>query len=164
MRAGIGFDAHRFVDGRPFILGGVAIEHSRGLAGHSDADVLAHAIVDAILGAAGRGDIGMHFDAADERWRNASSEHFLRFAAAEASAARLTIANIDATVICEAPALSPYRDAMRESLAATLVVPSERVSVKATTTDGMGFTGRGEGIAALAVALLIDVNEAVAAR
>jgi len=151
-RVGIGFDAHRFTPDRPLVLGTVRIDHPEGLAGHSDGDVLAHAIVDALLGAAGLGDIGTHFPSSDSRWKDAESGLFLRHAASAAREAGYRITGVDATVVCEAPRIEPYRETIRDALRALL--GAEAVGVKATTTDGMGFTGRGEGIAALAVALL----------
>ena len=151
-RAGIGWDSHRLEGGRPLVLGGVEIpDAARGLAGWSDADVLTHAIIDALLGAAGLGDIGEHFPDDDERWRDASSIELLREVRGMLPAAPL---NVDATVMCEAPKLAPYRDAMRARLADALGVEPEAVNVKFTTGEGMGFVGRGEGIAALAVATL----------
>ena len=152
-RVGIGFDAHRFADGRGLVLGTVAIDHPQGLAGHSDGDVLTHAIVDAILGAAGLGDIGSMFPSSDERWRGAGSSIFLERATGEARARGLAIDSVDATVICEAPRLEAYREAIAAALTNRVGAP---VGFKATTTDGMGFTGRGEGIAAFAVALLSE--------
>lgn len=151
MRVGIGFDAHRFAEGRALVLGTIAVDHDRGLAGHSDGDVLAHAIVDAVLGAAALGDIGTHFPSSDVRWKDADSVVFLQHAARAAAEAGYRIANVDATVICELPRLEPYRDKMESALAAAIGAP---VGVKATTTDTMGFTGRGEGVASVAVALL----------
>ena len=148
---GIGWDSHRFVAGRPLILGGVAIEHELGLVGHSDADALTHAIIDALLGAAAMGDIGQHFPDTDERWRGADSIDLLREVRTLLPAAP---AHVDATVICEAPKLAPHRDAMRARLADALGVAPAAVNVKFTTGEGMGFAGRGEGIAALAVATL----------
>jgi 2-C-methyl-D-erythritol 2,4-cyclodiphosphate synthase len=145
-RVGIGYDSHRLVEGRPLIIGGVEIEFERGLTGHSDADVLAHAVTDAILGAAGAGDIGEHFPADDERWRDADSIELLRSVVA-GLAGRLV--NVDATVICERPAIGPHRTAIESRLAAAVGAP---VSVKATTNEGLGAIGRGEGIAAIAVA------------
>ena len=145
-RAGIGYDSHRFAEGRPLIVGGVEIPFERGLDGHSDADVLAHAITDAILGAAGAGDIGSHFPPTDERWRNADSIELLR-AVIDLIDGR--VVNVDATVICERPALGPHRDAIEARLSAAVQAP---VSVKATTNEGMGAIGREEGIAAIAVA------------
>ena len=151
MQVGIGFDAHGFAEGRALVLGTIAVEYDRGLAGHSDGDVLAHAIVDAILGAAALGDIGTHFPSTDARWKDVDSVVFLQHAVRAAADAGYRIVNVDATVICEEPRLESYRDKMQSALADALGAP---VGVKATTTDGMGFTGRGEGIAAIAVALL----------
>lgn len=153
MRVGLGFDAHPFDDARALVLGGVRIEGSPGLSGHSDADVLGHAIADALLGAAGLGDLGDRFPA-DDRWRGASSLDILAEAARLLADERWTIANVDATVIAQHPRLAPHRDLMEATIAAALALAPERVSVKATTTDGMGFAGRGEGIAAVAVALV----------
>jgi 2-C-methyl-D-erythritol 2,4-cyclodiphosphate synthase len=147
VRTGIGIDSHRFAPGRPLILGGVEIPHDQGLDGHSDADVLAHAIADALLGAAGLGDIGQHFPDTDEQWRNADSMALLAIVAGRVG----TIEHVDATVMMERPKLSPHRDAIRASLQAVLGCT---VNVKATTGEGMGFVGRGEGVAALAVATL----------
>jgi len=150
-RAGIGFDAHRFASGRPLMLGTIEVDHPQGLAGHSDGDVLAHAIVDAILGAAGLGDIGALFPSSDERWDGAASATFLERALEEATVAGFHVVNVDVTVICEAPRLDVYREKIQAALTTAVGAP---VSVKATTTDTMGFTGRGEGIAAIAVAML----------
>jgi 2-C-methyl-D-erythritol 2,4-cyclodiphosphate synthase len=149
-RTGIGVDSHRFAAGRRLVLGGVEIPHDEGLAGHSDADVLAHAIIDALLGAAGLGDIGDHFPDTDERWRDADSMELLRAAAGQVEAAGWTLAHVDATVLLERPKLAPHRDAIAASLGAAL----GSVNVKFTTGEGMGFVGRGEGVAALAVATL----------
>ena len=155
MRTGIGIDTHRFEDGRPLILGGVEIEDAdRGLTGHSDADVLTHSIIDALLGAASLGDIGQHFPDTDERYRDANSLELLDEARALIWERGLAVGNVDSTVICEAPKLGPYRERMRETLAAPLGVEAARVSVKFTTNEGMGFAGRGEGIAAMAVVSL----------
>ena len=151
---GIGWDSHRLVAGRPLILGGVAIEHELGLAGHSDADVLTHAIIDALLGAAAMGDIGEHFPDTDERYRDADSMLLLRTVVATLAERGLAVAHVDATVVMERPKLAPYRDAIRAALADGLGVGPEHVSVKASTGEGMGFVGRGEGVAALAVATL----------
>ncbi len=145
-RVGIGYDSHRLVEGRPLILGGVEIPHSHGLSGHSDADVLTHAVIDALLGAAGAGDIGTHFPPSDERWRDADSIELLGAVVASLDGTPL---NADATVICEQPRLGPHREAIERRLSAALGAP---VSVKATTNEGMGAIGRGEGIAAMAVA------------
>jgi 2-C-methyl-D-erythritol 2,4-cyclodiphosphate synthase len=152
-RAGIGYDSHRFADGRRLVLGGVEIpEAERGLAGHSDADALSHAIIDALLGAAGLGDIGQHYPDDDERWRDADSLELLREVCEFLSEHGWTVRHLDATVVCEAPKLGPHRDAMRARLAdAVELVPLE-VNVKFTTNEGMGMVGQGEGIAALAVA------------
>ena len=154
VRTGIGWDSHKLVADRKLILGGVELEHSHGLLGHSDADVLTHAIIDALLGAAGLGDIGHHFPDTDERWRDADSIALLREVAALLAAAGLEAVNVDATVVLERPKLAPYRDAMRATLADAIGLPVERVNVKATTAEGMGPIGHGEGAEAYAVALL----------
>jgi 2-C-methyl-D-erythritol 2,4-cyclodiphosphate synthase len=151
---GLGYDCHAFAEGRPLVLGGVEIEHQRGLAGHSDADVLTHAIIDALLGAAALGDIGQHFPDTDERYRDANSLELLRAAVALLSAQGLAIVHVDATVVIERPALAPHRERIRRALAEALGIPTEHVSVKATRGEGMGFVGREEGAAALAVATL----------
>jgi 2-C-methyl-D-erythritol 2,4-cyclodiphosphate synthase len=152
-RAGIGFDTHRLEAGRRLVLGGVEIEESEaGLAGHSDADVLTHAIIDALLGAAGLGDIGQHFPDTDERWRNADSLDLMRAVVEQLADAGYRPANIDATVACEEPKLGPYRDEMRTRLAQAAGLATNAVNVKFTTGEKMGFVGRGEGIAALAIA------------
>jgi 2-C-methyl-D-erythritol 2,4-cyclodiphosphate synthase len=143
---GIGYDSHRFADGRRLVLGGVEIDSERGLAGHSDADVLTHAVIDALLGAAGEGDIGTLFPDSDERWRDADSIDLLRTAVGAIGG---RIVNVDATVICEEPRLGPHRAEMERILAEAT---SARVSVKATSNEGMGWIGRGEGIACIAVA------------
>lgn len=153
-RTGIGFDAHAFEGDGPLILGGIEIPGAQGLAGHSDADVLLHAIVDAVLGAAALGDIGMHFPSNDERWAGADSADFAREAARLIAEQGWEIISVDATLILQAPAISQYRSAMRAAVGKALGVPPERVNVKATTTDGLGATGRGEGAAAFAVATL----------
>jgi 2-C-methyl-D-erythritol 2,4-cyclodiphosphate synthase len=150
----IGYDCHQFAQGRPLVLGGVEIEYELGLAGHSDADVLTHAIIDALLGAAALGDIGQHFPDTDERYRGADSLELLRVTVGLLAAEGLAIAHIDATVVIERPAVSPHRDAIRRSLASALGVEIGHVNVKATRGEGMGFVGRGEGAAALAVATL----------
>lgn len=151
---GIGYDCHRFAVGRRLVLGGVEILHGQGLAGHSDADVLTHAIIDAVLGAAALGDIGQHFPDTDERYRNADSLELLRSAMASVRAQDLELAHVDATIVLERPALAPHRDTIRSSLAAALGVEVGRVSVKATRGEGLGFVGREEGAAAMAVATL----------
>ena len=147
-RIGIGYDSHRLVEGRPLVLGGVEIPHDLGLEGHSDADVLTHAVIDALLGAAGEGDLGTLFPSEEERWRDADSIDLLRVAVGNLPGA---VANVDATLIAEAPRLGPHRDQMERNISDVLSAP---VSVKATTNDAMGAIGRGEGIACIAVALL----------
>jgi 2-C-methyl-D-erythritol 2,4-cyclodiphosphate synthase len=152
-RAGIGFDTHRLEAGRRLVLGGVEIEGAKaGLAGHSDADVLTHAVIDALLGAAGLGDIGQHFPDTDERWRDANSLDLLRAVRDKLGDAGYTPANIDATLACEEPKLAPFRDGMRTRLAEAAGLEPTAVNVKFTTGERMGFVGRGEGIAALAIA------------
>lgn len=151
-RVGTGFDVHHFGPGDKIMLCGVAIPHSHGLVGHSDADVGLHALTDALLGTIGAGDIGAHFPPADPRWKDAPSERFLSHAVELVAARGGAIVNVDVTVICERPKIGPHRAALVESLARILGIERERVSVKATTTDGLGFTGRGEGMAAQAVA------------
>jgi 2-C-methyl-D-erythritol 4-phosphate cytidylyltransferase/2-C-methyl-D-erythritol 2,4-cyclodiphosphate synthase len=150
VRTGFGFDVHSFGDGDHVMLGGVRISHGRGLTGHSDADVVLHALVDAILGALAEGDIGVHFPPTDPRWRGASSDRFLAFAVERLRARGGRIAHLDVTVVCEAPRIGPHRDAMRARIAEIAGVAIERVGVKATTSEKMGFTGRGEGMAAFA--------------
>jgi 2-C-methyl-D-erythritol 2,4-cyclodiphosphate synthase len=153
LRAGIGFDTHRLDPGRPLILGGVHVEDApRGLAGHSDADVLTHAVIDALLGAAGLGDIGEHFPDTDECWRDADSLELLRAVVQQLADADYKPANIDATLACEEPKLAPFRDEIRTRLAEAAGLEPGAVNVKFTTGEGMGFVGRGEGIAALAIA------------
>jgi 2-C-methyl-D-erythritol 2,4-cyclodiphosphate synthase len=149
---GIGFDSHRLTAGRRLVIGGIEIPHERGLDGHSDSDVLAHAVIDALLGACGLGDIGEHFPDTDERWRDADSIGLLAEVVAMLARQRLEIVNVDCTVIMEAPKLAPHRHAIRERLAVTLGLEIERVNVKASTGERIGFVGRGEGVAALAVA------------
>ena len=153
MKVGLGFDAHAFGEGRVLVIGGVRIPHDRGLDGHSDADVLSHAVGDAILGAAGLGDLGGMFPASDE-WKDASSLSILEAIAQALVETRHEVKGIDGTVIAESPRMGPHIKAMREQIAGALGIGAEIVSVKATSTDGMGFTGRGEGIAAMAVALV----------
>lgn len=155
---GIGYDTHRFAAGRRLILGGVEIAHERGLDGHSDADVLTHAVIDALLGAAGLGDIGEHFPDTDERWRDADSIELLEAVVAIVTAAGYEIVNVDCTILIEAPKLSPYKSAIRARLAAVLGLSASRVNVKATTGEGIGFVGRGEGAAALAIAGLSSLE------
>jgi 2-C-methyl-D-erythritol 2,4-cyclodiphosphate synthase len=153
-RTGLGIDTHAFAAGRPLILGGVDIPHEQGLAGHSDADVLTHAVIDALLGAAALGDIGQHFPDSDARFAGADSLELLRTVVRDVGERGFAIANVDATVVLERPKLAPYRDAMRAALADALGLPAEAVNVKATTGEGIGFVGRGEGAAAMAVATL----------
>jgi 2-C-methyl-D-erythritol 2,4-cyclodiphosphate synthase len=154
IRTGIGVDSHRFEPGRPLILGGVDIPHEEGLTGHSDADVLTHAIIDALLGAAGLGDIGQHFPDTDERFKDADSVELLRTVVVFLEDNGFRVHNVDATVMMERPKLAPYRDAIRETLAAAMRLGLGCVNVKATTGERMGFVGREEGVAALAVATL----------
>ena len=154
MRIGQGFDAHAFAAGRRLVLGGVTIAHARGLAGHSDADALLHAICDALLGAAALGDIGRHFPDSDAQYKDADSRMLLRAVAAKLAAQGLRAANVDATVVAQAPRLAPHIPQMIANIAADLGLARDRVNVKATTTERLGFTGRGEGIAAQAVVLL----------
>lgn len=156
MRIGIGFDVHRFDESRPLILGGVTVHGGPGLAGHSDADVLSHAIADAVLGAATLGDIGEHFPDSDERWENVSSIHLLENVYEKITQRRLKVVSIDAVLLIEAPKIAPYRDLMRTMIASALGSDSEVVGVKATTMEGLGTVGRGEGAACMAVALLDD--------
>jgi 2-C-methyl-D-erythritol 2,4-cyclodiphosphate synthase len=153
---GIGYDSHRLTAGRRLILGGVEVPHDRGLDGHSDADVLTHAVIDALLGAAGLGDIGEHFPNTDERWRDADSLALLEIVVATVVHAGLEIVNVDCTVVLEEPRLGPHKQAIRTRLATALGLPDDeaRVNVKASTGEGIGFVGRGEGVAALAVASL----------
>ncbi len=150
VRTGFGFDVHQFGDGDHVMLGGVRMPHQRGLTGHSDADVVLHALVDGILGALSDGDIGVHFPPTDPQWRGASSDRFLAFAVERVRARGGRIAHLDITVVCEAPRVGPHRDAIRARVAEIAGIPVERVGVKATTSEKMGFTGRGEGMAAFA--------------
>jgi len=154
VRIGQGFDAHSFAEGRKLVLGGEVIDHPLGLEGHSDADVLTHALIDALLGAAGLGDIGMHFPDSDPTYKGASSLDMLKVICQAVEALGFRVANIDTTVLAQLPRIGPYRAAIVGNLASTLGIDPERVNVKATTTEGMGFIGRGEGIAASAVVLL----------
>ena len=153
-RIGTGFDVHALVQGRRLVLGGVTIPFERGLEGHSDADVLLHAVADALLGALALGDLGRHFPPEDARWKDADSRVLLRHVAMLAAGAGYGIGNVDATLVAQAPRLSSYVDAMRANIASDLACDIARISVKAKTTERLGFTGRGEGIAAMAVALL----------
>jgi 2-C-methyl-D-erythritol 2,4-cyclodiphosphate synthase len=154
VRVGIGYDSHRFADGRKLMLGGVEIPYSRGLAGHSDADVVAHALTDAVLGAAGLGDIGALFPPSDPQWQNADSIYLLNRAYLQIVEKRLHLVNADITVIAEQPPIARYVNEMREKLAGALRCGPSDVSVKGKTNEKMGFIGRGEGIAAIAVAVL----------
>jgi 2-C-methyl-D-erythritol 4-phosphate cytidylyltransferase/2-C-methyl-D-erythritol 2,4-cyclodiphosphate synthase len=158
IRTGTGFDVHRLAEGEELWLCGVQIEHERGLAGHSDADVGLHAVVDAILGACALGDIGQHFPPSDPRWKGAASDQFVSHAVTLAKDAGYSVGNVDVTLICEAPKIGPHREVMRDRLAVLLGVGREQVSIKATTTERLGFTGRGEGIAAQAVATLVRLG------
>lgn len=157
VRVGTGYDVHRLADGEALWLCGLRIDHSQGLAGHSDADVAIHAIVDALLGAVAAGDIGQHFPPSDPKWRGASSDRFLVHAARLVAEAGYAVGHIDVTIVCEAPKIGPHREAMRRRLAEILGVDMASVSVKATTTEKLGFTGRGEGIAAQAVATVTRI-------
>jgi 2-C-methyl-D-erythritol 2,4-cyclodiphosphate synthase len=154
VRSGLGYDSHRLVAGRPLVLGGVELTSDLGLHGHSDADVLTHAVIDALLGAAGLGDIGMHFPDSDERYRDADSIGLLRAAVALVRAAGFAIVNVDATVLMEEPKLGDARQRMRERLAEALSLDPADVNVKATSGEAIGFVGRREGVAALAIATL----------
>jgi 2-C-methyl-D-erythritol 2,4-cyclodiphosphate synthase len=151
-QVGLGYDCHRFEEGRRLVLGGVELPHDRGLAGHSDADVLTHAIIDALLGAAALGDIGEHFPDTDERYRDVDSLELLRTTVAMLSARGISVVHVDATVVIERPHVAPVREQIRASLAGAIGISLEHVSVKATRGEGMGFVGREEGAAALAVA------------
>lgn len=157
-RIGQGFDVHPLVPGRRLLIGGVEIPFERGLYGHSDADVLLHAITDAVLGAAGLGDIGRHFPDSDARWAGADSRMLLREAMAGVRRAGWRVNNVDATVVAQAPRIAPYVDAMRALIAADLGIDPACVNIKGKTTERLGFTGRGEGIAAQAVALLVNTD------
>jgi 2-C-methyl-D-erythritol 2,4-cyclodiphosphate synthase len=153
-RSGVGWDSHRFAEGRDLVLGGVRVDFSLGLDGFSDADALTHAVIDALLGAAGLGDIGEHFPDTDERWRGADSISLLRSVRGLIGDAGMAPVNVDATVVCEAPKLGPYRERMRDRLAEALELDVAAVNVKFTTAEGMGWVGSGEGIAALAIATI----------
>jgi 2-C-methyl-D-erythritol 4-phosphate cytidylyltransferase/2-C-methyl-D-erythritol 2,4-cyclodiphosphate synthase len=152
LRVGIGYDSHRLEEGERLVIGGVEIEHDRGLTGHSDADVALHALVDAILGALADGDIGKHFSPNDPRWRGASSDQFLKFAVERVNKRGGRIAHLDLTIVCEAPRIGPHRDAIRKKIAEIAEMSIDRVAVKATTSEQLGFTGRKEGIVAMATA------------
>ena len=159
MRIGQGYDVHRLVQERELILGGVSIPYEKGLLGHSDADVLLHAVMDALLGAAALGDIGKHFPDSDQRYKGISSMELLREVGRLLKTQGFTVGNIDATIIAQKPKLASYRCQMAENIAQVLHLEKNRVSIKATTEEGLGFTGRGEGIAAQAVALLLESKE-----
>jgi 2-C-methyl-D-erythritol 2,4-cyclodiphosphate synthase len=154
LRVGLGIDAHAFAPGIPLVLGGVRLDHTSGLAGHSDGDVIAHALVDAVLGAAGLGDIGSLFPSGDTRWEGADSLVLLRDACGRVRGAGWSLVSADCVLVGESPRIAPHRDEMRQRLATAMNVDVERVNVRATTTDGLGFTGRGEGLMAQAVALV----------
>jgi 2-C-methyl-D-erythritol 4-phosphate cytidylyltransferase / 2-C-methyl-D-erythritol 2,4-cyclodiphosphate synthase len=154
IRTGQGIDVHAFGAGDHVMLGGVRIPHDRGLTGHSDADVVLHAAVDAVLGALADGDIGSHFPPSDPQWRGASSDRFMRFAVERVAARRGRLTHLDISIVCEAPRIGPHRDAMRTRIAEIAGIGADRVAVKATTSEGLGFTGRGEGIAAFATATI----------
>lgn len=158
MRVGHGIDAHRFAPGRPLMLGGVAVPHEAGLEGHSDGDAVSHALCDAVLGAAGLGDLGRHFPSSDERWRGIAGVELLRQVAGLAREAGFAVVSAHAVAIAQAPRLAPHTAAMAAAIAAALGVEPSCVAVSATSTDGMGFTGRGEGIAASAVVLLAPIS------
>jgi 2-C-methyl-D-erythritol 2,4-cyclodiphosphate synthase len=153
-RSGTGFDVHRFAEGRPLVLGGITVLSDRGLDGHSDADVLTHALMDALLGAAALGDIGDHFPDTDAKWKDARSVDLLTQVRDKLAQRGYAIRSLDATVVCEAPRLGPYRDRMREEIARAARLDRGQVSVKLGTNEGMGFVGRGEGVAAMAVATI----------
>ena len=154
MRVGLGYDVHRLVEGRPLVLGGVTIPYPKGLLGHSDADVLVHAVADACLGAAGEGDIGRHFPDTDPRYAGIDSLRLLEAVVAILRHRGLSVSNVDAVVVAESPRLAPHIEDMNQNIAQVLQLPPGRVNVKATTTEGLGATGRGEGIAAQAVVLI----------
>ena len=154
MRVGHGIDVHALVEGRPLVVGGVRVPFERGLAGHSDGDVLLHAIIDALLGAAGLGDIGRMFPSDSEQWRDADSRQLLALTVRRVREAGFTVSNLDSTIVAEAPKLAPHVNAIRSGLAETLGIDISATNVKATTSDRLGFTGRGEGIAAFATVLL----------
>lgn len=157
-RTGIGYDVHRFAEGRPLVLGGVTIPHVRGLDGHSDADVLLHAIADAVLGAAALGDIGFHFPPSDETWKDADSRDLLRRSVELLSESGWQLVNIDATVIAEAPKVNPHSAAMRLEIREVTGLPIDAISIKATTSEGLGFIGREEGIAAMASVMIVPLE------
>ncbi|MDQ3654440.1 MAG: 2-C-methyl-D-erythritol 2,4-cyclodiphosphate synthase [Chloroflexota bacterium] len=157
-RTGIGYDVHRFTEGRTLVLGGVTIPHERGLLGHSDADVLLHAIIDAVLGAAALGDIGQHFPPADDKWKDADSRELLRRSVDLLREAGWALVNLDASVIAEAPKVNPHSASIRLEIREATGLPIEAISIKATTNEGLGFVGREEGIAAIAIATIVPVE------
>ena len=157
MRVGTGYDSHRFVEGRTLVLGGVVIPDHAGLSGHSDGDAIAHAVIDAVLGAAGEGNVGSHFPPSDDRWKDADSIDLLRRAAGVLTERDLRVVNVDVTAVCESPRIGPYADAMCSRLAEAMSIPSRQVSVKGKTNEGMGWIGRGEGVAVHAVALVAAI-------
>ena len=159
MRIGIGYDVHRLVEGRRLVLGGVAIEYEKGLLGHSDADVLLHAVCDALLGASGLGDIGLHFPDTDPQYKDIDSIELLKRVRTMVDGQGYRIVNLDATVFAEAPRLAPYRNDMRRCIAEALQIDENRVNVKATTTEGLGVIGKGEGIAAMCAALVTESSD-----
>lgn len=156
MRVGFGYDVHRLVEGRPLVLGGVNIPYEKGLLGHSDADVLAHAIMDALLGAAGAGDIGRHFPDSDRQYKGISSLTLLSRVRDILAQKGLAVGNIDSVIVAQAPKLAPFMEEMKSKVAESLRIKPTQVNVKATTTEGLGFTGAGEGIAAYAVAMIVE--------
>jgi len=158
LRVGTGFDVHPFADGRALVIGGVTIPHERGLAGHSDADVLSHAVCDALLGAAALGDIGRHFPDSDPTFRGVSSLELLRRTVVLLAAAGWSPLQVDTTILAQAPQISPHEPAMREAIALALGIPVGNIGIKATTTEGLGFVGRREGIAAQAVCLIVRTD------
>lgn len=158
MRIGFGYDVHRFAEGRPLILGGLTVPFTEGLTGHSDADVLLHAIIDALLGAASLGDIGLHFPPDDPAYKDISSLKLLAHTAAALREKGYTLSNVDSTIVCEAPRLKDHIPAMRANIAGTLACSEDLVNIKATTEEGLGFTGRREGIAAYAVAMIREIG------
>ncbi len=157
-RTGIGYDVHPFAEGRPLVLGGVTIPHARGLLGHSDADVLLHAITDAVLGAAALGDIGQHFPPEDDMWKHADSRTLLRHAVDLLREAGWALVNLDASVIAEAPKVNPHAAGMRLEIREATGLPIDAISIKATTNEGLGFVGREEGIAAIAIATIVPTE------
>ena len=159
MRIGLGYDVHRLVTGRPLVLGGVTIPFAKGLEGHSDADVLVHAACDALLGAAGEGDIGRHFPDTDPRYRGVCSIRLLESTHTVLRAKGFSVVNLDAVVFAEAPKLQPHRDEMQDIMARAMGIDAQRVNVKATTTEGLGHIGRGDGIAAMCIALLVETKD-----